>query len=83
MIAALKTVRARGPAKVIAAFPVAPPAAVTEIAREADQIVYLAAPENFYAVGRFFGDFSQVTDGEVIAILRQSGSRSAAEKYGT
>jgi predicted phosphoribosyltransferase len=78
LIAALKAVRSRRPAKLIAAFAVAPPETVRLIAREADEVVYLDAPENFYAVGRFFKDFFQVTDEEVIAILQRSGSRSTA-----
>jgi predicted phosphoribosyltransferase len=83
MMAALTAVRAKGPAKLIAAFAVAPPETVRMIAGEADEVVYLAAPEDFGAVGRFFRDFSQVTDEEVIAILAQSGARHGSEEYGT
>jgi predicted phosphoribosyltransferase len=69
MLAALRTVRVKGPARLVAAFAVAPPETVERIAAEADEVVCLAAPENFYAVGRFFEDFSEVTDEQVIAIL--------------
>ena len=36
-----------------------------------DELVCLQTPENFFAVGQFFADFSQVTDEEVIALLSQ------------
>jgi predicted phosphoribosyltransferase len=32
----------------------------------------LEAPEEFYAVGQWFEDFSQVTDAKVVAILQQT-----------
>jgi len=83
MISALRAVRARQPRKLIAAIGVAPPETFRSIAGEADETVFLETPEVFYAVGAFFEDFSQVSDEEVIAILQQSGSRAAAQKYGT
>jgi putative phosphoribosyl transferase len=44
--------------------------------QEADEVVCLEAPEEFYAVGQFFEDFSQVTDAEVVAILQQTSASS-------
>ena len=75
LIAGLRAVRARKPAKLIAAVAVAPRETFKKIAALADEVVCLEAPEVFYAVGEFFEDFSQVTDEEVAAILRQSGAR--------
>jgi predicted phosphoribosyltransferase len=77
MISALRAVRARHPQKLIAAMAVAPEATLHRIAKEADEIVCLEAPEVFYAVGEFFEDFSQVSDEEVIAILYQSAVKHA------
>jgi putative phosphoribosyl transferase len=48
------------------------------MAREADAIVCLTVPADFYAVGQFFKDFSQVTDDEAIAIMQQRDSRASA-----
>jgi predicted phosphoribosyltransferase len=45
---------------------------VEQIRAEADAVVCLHAPEDFYAGGQFFEDFSQVTDEQAIAILRES-----------
>jgi predicted phosphoribosyltransferase len=36
---------------------------------EADEVVCLEAPVDFYAVGQFFADFSEVTDEMVVAAL--------------
>ncbi len=77
MIAALRTVRAKQPAKLIGAVAVAPAPTLKRLKDEADEVVYLEAPSHFYAVGEFFEDFSQVSDEEVIKILRQSSLKAA------
>jgi putative phosphoribosyl transferase len=79
MLAALRAVRAQQPAKLIAAAAVAPPSAVRQIAAEADEVVCLEVPDHFYAMGQFFEDFSQVSDAEVVTILRQSGLKPAPQ----
>jgi predicted phosphoribosyltransferase len=70
MIAALHALRARNPKKLVCAVPVAPPDTLKKVGAYADEIVCLYAPEFFYAVGQFYGDFPQVGDREVIALLR-------------
>jgi putative phosphoribosyl transferase len=79
LIAALRAVRARRPAKLIAAMAVAPPSAVRQIRPEADEVVCLEVPEVFYAVGQVYEDFSQVSDAEVVALLRQSSPTSGPQ----
>ena len=74
MISALHAVRAKNPAKLICAVPVSPPDTLEKVARYADEVVCLEAPEWFQAVGQFYMDFPQVEDGEVIAILRQNAA---------
>lgn len=69
MIAALRGLRALNPEKLVAAMAVAPPQAAQVMAREADEVVCLERPENFFAVSQFFADFGEVTDDEVAAIL--------------
>ena len=71
MVAALRAVRARRPAKLVAATAVAPAQTLEVIKGLADEVVCLEVPEIFYAVGQFFSTFEQVTDEEVIEILRQ------------
>ncbi|VFU09989.1 phosphoribosyltransferase [Methylocella tundrae] len=69
MKAALRAIRQRGPAELVLAIPVAPPDAVRELRQEADALICLETPELFGAIGFFYDDFRQVSDGEVIAIL--------------
>jgi putative phosphoribosyl transferase len=70
-VAALRWARAAGAARVVFAAPVGPPAARTRLAPECDEVVLLREPEAFFAVGEWYGDFRQVSDDEVVAILRE------------
>ncbi len=73
MIAALHALRARNPQKLICAVPVASTDALEKVTPYADEMVCLDAPEMFFGVGQFYADFSQVSDEEVIALLRRDG----------
>jgi putative phosphoribosyl transferase len=75
--AALRGVRRSQPLRLVLAVPVAPQAALEEIARECDGIVCLAAPEPFYAVGAHYADFAQTTDDEVRTLLDAAMKRRA------
>ncbi len=70
MIAALHALRAKHPEKLICAVPVAPPDTLKKVAPYADEVVCLSAPEMFYAVGQFYQSFPQVSDEEVVALLK-------------
>jgi len=72
MISALHSLRARHPAKLICAVPVAPADTLVKVQQYADEVVCLEVPENFQAVGQFYADFPQIEDEEVIAILQDS-----------
>jgi putative phosphoribosyl transferase len=71
MISALHALRAKKPAKLICAVPVAPPDTLEKIEGYADEVVCLQAPMFFQAVGQFYADFPQIDDSEVEAILKQ------------
>jgi len=71
VMASLRGLRSLDPARVILAVPVAPPDTLERLAGEADDIVCLASPEPFYAVGQFYRHFEQVTDEEVVALMGQ------------
>nr|WP_314623530.1 phosphoribosyltransferase family protein [uncultured Noviherbaspirillum sp.] len=73
MIAALTALRARQPAKLICAVPVAAPDSLAQVAALADEVVCLHAPQDFAAVGQFYLRFEQVDDDEVAAILAAAG----------
>jgi predicted phosphoribosyltransferase len=72
MIAALHSLRAKRPQKLICAVPVAPPDTLEKVQPYADETVCLSAPEEFYAVGQFYQDFQQVSDDDVIRLLAAS-----------
>ncbi|TNY36521.1 phosphoribosyltransferase [Thermomonospora catenispora] len=67
--AALRAVRARGPARLLLAAPVGAPDSVRALAGEADEIVVCAQPTAFRAVGQWYRRFEQLTDRDVIRLL--------------
>ena len=78
MIAALHAMRAKDPARLICAAPVASEDAVRKVSDYADEVVCLQTPAFFYAVGEFYRSFTQVDDSEVIALLQSTaGTRRA------
>ena len=77
MIAALRAVRARHPAKLIAATGVASSEALRLIRLEADEVVCLETPAVLCAIGYHFRNFSQVSDKDVVAALRPARRREA------
>lgn len=70
MIAALHALRAKQPKKLICAVPVAPADTLEKIKPFADETVCLSVPPVFYAVGQFYADFPQISDEEVVELLR-------------
>lgn len=79
MISALHALRARKPAKLVCAVPVAPPDTLEKIRSYADEVVCLQAPPFFQAVGQFYADFPQVEDDEVIGILKSGTGVNRSE----
>jgi putative phosphoribosyl transferase len=77
MIAALHSVRARNPARLVCAVPVAAPDSLEQVRPYADELVCLDAPEYFQAVGQFYRAFPQVDDEAVAALLARQGTRKA------
>jgi len=76
MQAALRHLKRRKPARLVAAAPVASREALTLLKREADAVVFLATPRRFGSVGSFYRDFGQVSDEEVAALLREAVARA-------
>jgi predicted phosphoribosyltransferase len=78
MTAALRAVRARNPKELVGAVAVASTEAARAMLHECDALICLKIPHEFYAVGQFFNDFSQVTDEDVVEILKKERSKAAA-----
>ena len=69
--AALRATRMRNPKRLVLAVPVAPSDSLTELRREADEIMCLEEDSVFGAIGFYYRDFRQVSDEEVIEILQR------------
>jgi putative phosphoribosyl transferase len=75
---ALRGVRCAGPRRLVLAVPVAPPETLAALRPEADDLVCLLTPEVFGAVGRFYEDFEQTSDEEVVDLLDAAAEASDA-----
>jgi putative phosphoribosyl transferase len=60
------------PAKLVTAVPIAPAAICAWLRSIGDEFICLHEPADFYAVGQFYQRFSQVTDEEVVDLLRRA-----------
>lgn len=76
MRAAVMALRMRQPDRIIVAVPVGARETCDVLRQEADQVVCLASPEPFRAVGVWYEDFSQTTDEEVVGLLRSAANES-------
>lgn len=77
--AALRALRARQPARIVLAVPVAPAEVAARLEGDVDELVCLSAPRFFGAVGSHYRDFAQVDDAEVVALLADDATRGRAE----
>ncbi|GAA3024528.1 phosphoribosyltransferase family protein [Streptomyces glomeratus] len=75
--AACRIARARGAERIVLAVPVAPSDWTERLGGEADELVSVATPRDFFAIGQFYADFAQTDDEEVADCLRQAAGRSA------
>lgn len=75
--AALLAIRKSAPKRIVLAVPVASTEAVAALQPLADEIICLAIPPMFYAVGAHYRDFPQVEDAEVIDILASHRPQAA------
>ena len=76
--AALRGVSQHHPARLVLAVPVAPADSLDELAAECDDIICLATPEPFFAVGPHYRDFTQTEDEEVTRLLGEAREWSAS-----
>jgi predicted phosphoribosyltransferase len=68
------------PAKLVVAVPVAPPQAQQQLGPLVDEFVCLLLPSEFSAVGQFYKDFEQVSDEEVIRLLRENAAEGHSSR---
>jgi putative phosphoribosyl transferase len=70
MKAAIATLKMEKIGRLVVSIPVSPIQTADELRMMADEFIYLNIPEDFKAVGNYYRDFSQVSDDEVVEILR-------------
>jgi putative phosphoribosyl transferase len=70
--AACQIARQRGAARVVVATPVAPPSSIHRLAAVADDVIALLTPEDFFAIGEWYLDFSPTSDDEVRQLLQRT-----------
>ncbi len=71
--AAILATKARQPQSVVLAVPVAPVETVESMKSEVDELICLSMVKEFYAIGQFYYNFSQVSDSQVISIIEKYG----------
>jgi putative phosphoribosyl transferase len=78
ILAAIKMLRKKKPRKIVVVSPVASTSAAQKIKAQVDDFICLYMPETFYGVGLYYEDFSQVSDEEVIRLLRETNHFESA-----
>lgn len=84
--ATIRWVRKKHAKKVVVAIPVAPKELIPKISPKVDELIVLETPEEFKSVGQFYKDFRQISDKEVVELLKNSHqssvfSRQTENKY--
>lgn len=72
ILAAIRGLRRQPLKQLILALPVGPPDTLAHLERKVDRLIYLHAPEPFWAVGAFYLAFSQTSDQEVTQLLDEA-----------
>jgi len=70
--AAIQSIQKENPKELIIAIPVAPHEIIVELRKEVDAVVVLDDAKDYLgAVGAYYNDFPQVSDQEVVELLKQ------------
>jgi putative phosphoribosyl transferase len=81
--AACQVARAHGASRVVLAVPVAPVDWSARFGDDADELVCLATPARFSAVGQWYSDFSPTSDEEVIDCLARAAATTTTTTTAT
>ncbi|MBL8013421.1 MAG: phosphoribosyltransferase [Candidatus Omnitrophica bacterium] len=69
--AALWSIRREEPRKLVGVFPVGPEQVLQQLSETADEIICLRVPEMLGSVGRFYNHFEQISDIDILEILKE------------
>ncbi|HZD22857.1 MAG TPA: alpha/beta fold hydrolase [Acidimicrobiia bacterium] len=78
--AAARVARRLGATRIVVAAPVAPPETAERLAGDADEVVIVSQPHQFYAIGQFYLDFAQTTDDEVTSLLARAPNTAVVSR---
>jgi predicted phosphoribosyltransferase len=67
--AAVQSIRHLKPRRLVGAIPVGPAETIQEVRSQVDELVVLATPDPFWAVGNHYIDFAQISDHDVVEYL--------------
>jgi putative phosphoribosyl transferase len=76
--AALRGLRKLAPRRLVLAVPVAPAETIESLRAEVDEVVCLATPPDFFAIGQYYDDFRQTSDAQVVELLDKARNRVLA-----
>ncbi len=82
MLSAIRAIRSQNPRKLIIAAPVASGTAMELLCPEVDECIVLETPDNFFAISQFYEDFPQVSDEEVLSLLRNESIEPTLKRTG-
>jgi putative phosphoribosyl transferase len=77
MVAAVAALRQLGAGRIVVAAPTIARSTYDYLRKNADDVVTVIVPEEFYGVGQWYEDFSQTTDEEVHQLLGETNHRAA------
>ncbi len=81
LLSSIQLIEQEEPKEIVIALPVAPPSALNKIRdlRSVTEVICILETRNFRAVGQFYEQFNQVSDEEVIALLKKANNRLPSE----
>jgi putative phosphoribosyl transferase len=80
--AAARALRQRGAARVILAVPVAAPSSVAQLRNCVEDVIFVEAPVELWAIGLWYEDFSPTTDKEVAMLIDQLQTPGGSDRPG-
>lgn len=78
MKVAIRAIKRRSPREIIVALPVAPSDILAALAEEADRTICLSKPARFFALSYHYRSFPQLSDGEVVSLLKDHAPEKSA-----
>jgi putative phosphoribosyl transferase len=72
VLAAIRSIRTHLPKRIVVAVPVVARQSLDLLVSEVDRVVSLLAPDDLYAIGTWYEDFSEVSDAQIVRFLEDA-----------